>query len=116
MTRALGPFLFEEKKMIKLETTGSFMLIDPTTRLVIEADGATEVPALTEFLQTRIDIGDLRIVEGEAKAAEAADLPFTPTARARNALDHDGDGKAGGSKPGAESTAAKGAARKRKGN
>lgn len=73
--------------MTKLETTGDFMLIDPVTREVIEAEGATAVKKITGFMQERIDSGQLRIVEDkkvEAPKAEVAETPFAAEAKTRS--------------------------------
>lgn len=73
--------------MVKLETTGAFMLIDPLTREVIEANGVTSVKKLTSFMQERIENGQLRIVEDkkvEAPKATVAETPFAAEAKTRS--------------------------------
>lgn len=45
-------------KMISVQTTGAFMLLDPMTRAEIEAEGYTSVPD-SPWVQRRIQLGEL---------------------------------------------------------
>jgi dihydroorotase-like cyclic amidohydrolase len=55
---------------IEVETTGDFLILDPTTRDVVEAQGFSEVTN-SPFIQSRIDSGDLK-VKSKAEPAPKA--------------------------------------------
>lgn len=57
---------------IKVETSGDFIVMDPTNAQVIEANGATEVEE-TAFVTAQIELGNLKV--SKAKDAKAADTP-----------------------------------------
>jgi len=61
-------------KMVIAETTGEFMLLDPQSGKEIPSDGPTSEPVpLTAFLQDRVDIGQVEILEeidGEPEPTE----------------------------------------------
>lgn len=47
-------------KKISVETTGDFQLYDTSTRTMIAAEGTTEVPENSQFVQTNLDRGKLK--------------------------------------------------------
>jgi dihydroorotase-like cyclic amidohydrolase len=54
---------------IEVETTGDFLILDPTTRDVVEAQGFSEVTN-SPFIQSRIDSGDLKVKRGKVAEPE----------------------------------------------
>lgn len=66
--------------MLKIETTGDFMLIDPDTGIEINPGTITEVSNLSSFIQERIELKQLRIVKDEPAApAPVAPNPTPPS-------------------------------------
>jgi hypothetical protein len=57
--------------MLKVETAGEFMLVDPITGAEIAHEGVSEVPD-SQFVRDRIELGQLRVVEDEKPAKPAA--------------------------------------------
>lgn len=54
--------VLEKGKLVKVETTGQFMLYDVVTGAQIEAEGVSEVP-YSPFIEQQIDIGQLKLVK-----------------------------------------------------
>ena len=96
-------------KEITVETTGPFMLTDWTSGHEIPRDEAVTVPH-TNFITERLASKELRAVggkvEGPAEPVLVGEKPAETVVPAKtDPLDHDGDGRKGGSKPRAKAKA-----------
>jgi hypothetical protein len=75
---------------ITVQTTGNFMLVDPTNRCEIAARGPSTVPH-TAFVTERIELGQLEII-GDAPERENSTASEGETTLDVPERDNDGDG------------------------
>jgi hypothetical protein len=76
----------DDRTEVTVQTTGEFMLLDPTNGKEIPADGSATVP-FTSFIRDRLELKQLVEVDADAEAEPVAPAPEpeapapTPTKR-----------------------------------